>query len=125
VILALVDDLMFTSRIRTTAELLGVPVAFARSREAALREMRTRLPSMVIVDLNGRSTDPLGTLSAIQEDPALAAVRTIGFVSHVQGDLIDAARKAGAGEVLARSAFSARLAEILGAGTGSQERESL
>jgi hypothetical protein len=37
----------------------------------------------------------------------------VGFVSHVRADLIDAARSAGVGEVLARSAFTARLAEIL------------
>ncbi len=42
--------------------------------------------------------------------------RTIGFVSHVQSDVIDAARSAGVGEVLARSAFTARLADILKSG---------
>ncbi len=46
-------------------------------------------------------------------EPALAAIPTIGFVSHVQADLIDAARQAGVGEVLARSAFTMRLGEIL------------
>jgi len=46
-------------------------------------------------------------------DPALASIPTVGFVSHVQTDLIDAARQAGVGEVMARSAFTARLAEIL------------
>jgi CheY-like chemotaxis protein len=116
VILALVDDLMFTSKIKTTAGLLGVPVSFVRSRESALEKMHSSLPALVIVDLNGRSTDPLGTLSAIQRDPSLAGVRTIGFVSHVQGDLIEAARTAGIGEVMARSAFTARLAEIIGSG---------
>lgn len=112
-ILALVDDLMFTSKIKTTANLLGVPVAFVRSGVSALAEMRERPPALVIFDLNGRGTDPLGTLAAMQADPGLAAIPTIGFVSHVQADLIEAARQAGVGEVLARSAFTARLAEIL------------
>lgn len=107
---------MFTSKIKTTAGLVGVSVAFARSREAALDQMRASTPSLVIFDLNGGRMDPLGTVGAMKADPALAAIPTLGFVSHVQADLIDAARKAGIGDVLARSAFTARLADILTAG---------
>ena len=113
VILAVVDDLMFTSKIKATAGQVGVPVAFARSSGAALDQMRKDAPSLVIFDLNSTRTDPLGTVAAMRRDPALASIPTVGFVSHVQTDLIDAARQAGVGEVLARSAFTARLAEIL------------
>jgi len=115
-ILAIVDDLMFTSKIRTTAGQLGIPVRFARSAEAALADMRSGAPSLVILDLNSSRTDPLGTVAAMKQDAALASVPTVGFVSHVQTELIDAARRAGVDEVLARSAFTARLAEILGRG---------
>jgi PleD family two-component response regulator len=113
VILAILDDLMFTSKIKTAANQLGVAVTFARSPEAALSEMRKRAPSLVIFDLNNPRTDPLGTVGAMKGDPALASIPTIGFASHVQIDVIDAARKAGVDEVLARSAFTARLGEIL------------
>ena len=113
-ILAIVDDLMFTSKIRTTADQLGVPVKFARSADAALAEMRSEAPSLVIFDLNSSRTDPLGTVAAMKQDAALASIPTVGFVSHVQSELIEAARRAGVGEVLARSAFTMRLTEILG-----------
>lgn len=112
-VLAIVDDLMFTSKIKTTAALIGVPVTFARSRESALAEMRKSAPSLVILDLNSSRTDPLGTVGAMKGHAALAAIPTIGFVSHVQTELIEAARQAGVDEVMARSAFTARLAEIL------------
>jgi len=75
--------------------------------------MRKDAPSLVIFDLNSARTDPLATVAAMKGDPALASIPTIGFVSHVQTDLIDAARRAGIGDVMARSAFTARLAEIL------------
>jgi CheY-like chemotaxis protein len=104
---------MFTSRIKTTAGQIGVPVAFARSSGAALEQMRKDAPTLVIFDLNSSGTDPLGTVLAMRQDPALASIPTVGFVSHVQTDLIDAARRAGVGDVMARSAFTARLAEIL------------
>ena len=49
----------------------------------------------------------------MKEDPALASIPTVGYASHVQTDVINAARQAGVGEVLARSAFVQQLAEIL------------
>lgn len=112
-ILAVLDDLMFTSKIKTTATQLGVTVAFARSSQAALEAMRASAPSLVILDLNSPRVDPLGTVAAMRQDDALARIPTLGFVSHVQTELIDAARQAGVGEVLARSAFTMRLADIL------------
>jgi PleD family two-component response regulator len=112
-VLAVLDDLMFSSKIKTAAGQLGVPVAFARTSASALAEMRRAPPSVVILDLNNTRTDPLGMIAAMRADPALATVRTVGFVSHVDTALIDAARQAGITEVLARSAFTAQLAEIL------------
>jgi hypothetical protein len=49
----------------------------------------------------------------MRADPALSAIRTVGFVSHVDTAVIDAARQAGVTEVLARSAFTMQLADIL------------
>src|SRR6202163_4327277 len=112
-ILAVLDDLMFTSRIKTAASQLGVPIAFARSSAGALADMHKNPPSLVILDLNSPRIDPLGTIGAMKADPALAAIPTLGFASHVQTDVIEAARKAGVGEVMARSAFAQRLPEIL------------
>lgn len=115
-ILAIVDDLMFTSKIKATATQLGVPLTFARSSANALAEMRKSRPTLVILDLNSQRSEPLATLAAMKSDPALADIPSVGFVSHVQTDLIDAARQAGVGEVLARSAFTVQLPEILSRG---------
>jgi len=112
-ILAVLDDLLFTSKIRTTAAQLGVPLIFARSTEAAIGEMRRQPLALVIFDLDNPRTDPLGTIATMKSDSALAAIPTLGFVSHVHADLIDAARRAGIGDVLARSAFAANLPTIL------------
>jgi len=75
--------------------------------------MRKAAPALVIFDLNNPRTDPLGTVLAMKGDPALASIPTVGFVSHVQTDLIERARQAGMDEVMARSAFTTGLAEIL------------
>ena len=112
-VLAIVDDLMFASKIRAAAGQLGIPVAFARSSAAALAAVRESPPALVILDLNNPRTDPLGTVATLKRDPSTTAIRTVGYASHVLTEVIDAARQAGVDEVLARSAFTARLPEIL------------
>lgn len=104
---------MFSSKMKTAATQLGVPLTFARSSAAALAEMRKNAPTLVILDLNNPRTDPLGIVSAMQADPALSTIPTVGYVSHVDTDVINAARQAGVTEVLARSAFTMQLADIL------------
>lgn len=113
VILAILDDLMFTSKIRAAAQHAGVPIAFARSAQSALDQMRSLTPALAIFDLNNPRTDPIGTIAAMKADQALAAIPTLGFVAHVDADTIASARAAGADEVLARSAFVTQLPDIL------------
>lgn len=116
VILAILDDLLFTSKIKTAAKQLGVAIAVARSREDALSQMRAHQPSLVIFDLNNPRTDPIGIVEAMKADSSLAAIATVGFASHVQTDVIDAARNAGVDDVMARSMFTERLPQILARG---------
>lgn len=115
-ILAAVDDMLFSSKIRTTAKNAGIELVFARTPAEILDQARALRPSLVIFDLNSSKAAPIETVAALKRDPALAAIPTLGFVSHVQTDVIDAARAAGIDDVMARSAFAARLAEILLAG---------
>ncbi|HZP48403.1 MAG TPA: hypothetical protein VFB07_07715 [Vicinamibacterales bacterium] len=112
-ILAVLDDLMFTSRIKTAAAQLNVAVGFARSADAARAAMEAAPPSLVILDLDNPRIDPLGLVASMKSNPRLAAIPTVGFVSHVHTDVIQAARAAGVAEVMARSAFTQQLGEIL------------
>jgi PleD family two-component response regulator len=113
-ILAAVDDLMFSSRIRAAAEGVGADVRFARTTAEAAAIAAAEKPALVLLDLNARVVDPMSIVAAFKSNPLLAAVRVVGFVSHVQGDVIAAARAAGIDEVMARSSFTARLPELLG-----------
>lgn len=112
-IIAAVDDLLFSSKIRTVAKQLGATVVFARTPDAILQNVREHPSALLVIDLNGERMAPIQTLGAIRADPSLQSIRTVAFVSHVQTDLIEAAREAGAGTVMARSAFVASLPDIL------------
>jgi len=112
-ILAAVDDLLFTSKIRAAATQRGVDVVFARSPEDVIDQARALRPALAIFDLNSQRLQPLSTIAGLKADVSLARIRTMGFVSHVQVALIEAARSAGVDEVMARSAFAAKLGDLL------------
>lgn len=112
-ILCAVDDLIFSVKISTAARALAAPVFFERTPDMVLPRIREQRPSLVIFDLNSAKLRPLEVIAQMKADPTLSGIRTLGYVSHVQADLISAARNAGVDEILARSAFSERLGQIL------------
>lgn len=112
-VLCVLDDLLFSVKISTAAKILGADVHFERNPDAVVERVREQQPALVVFDLNSRKMRPLEQLAALRADPALATVPTLGFVSHVDAETIAAARSAGVGEVLARSAFADQLGAIL------------
>jgi len=112
-ILVAVDDMLFSSKIRTTAKQAGVEIQFARTPADILTQARALNPALVIFDLNSARIDSIATVKSLKSDNALAAIPTLGFVSHVQTDVIEAARQAGIDTVMPRSAFAGQLADIL------------
>jgi CheY-like chemotaxis protein len=108
-----VDDLMFSTKISAAAKAVQAKVTFERAPANVLSRIRSEHPALVIFDLNSSRLQPIETIAAIKADAGISATHTLGYVSHVQADVIAAARAAGCDEVLARSAFSDRLGEIL------------
>ncbi|NUR53537.1 MAG: response regulator transcription factor [Acidobacteria bacterium] len=115
-VLAAVDDFLFRSKIRAVAKHVGAEITFAQTPDDILTRAREQKPELAIFDLNSTRADPIATIAALKADPATRDVPTIGFASHVHTQLIAAARSAGADEVMPRSAFAAKLAEILSRG---------
>lgn len=114
-VLAGVEDLLFRSRIAAAAKAAGVDLWFARSAGELIANARASAPQLVIVDLNSPRLGPFDVVAALKADPALASVPIVGFVSHVQADMVARAREAGVDRVLARSAFVQQLPDLLGA----------
>jgi PleD family two-component response regulator len=111
-IVAVLDDLFFTVKINEAAKRAGQPVVFVKSEKDAL-DQAALLPSLVIIDLNCAAVDPLHLIRSLKADENLKKVLVIGYVSHVQGELKQAAQQAGCDMVLARSAFSQNLPQLL------------
>jgi DNA-binding NarL/FixJ family response regulator len=101
------------------AKHVNAEIAFAQSTDDLLAKAQELKPSLVIFDLNSQKLDAVTTIAALKKDAALAGIRAIAFASHVHVDLIDAARRAGADQVMPRSQFAGNLADILAAAAQS------
>jgi CheY-like chemotaxis protein len=112
-VIALVDDMFFASKIRAVAEHLGVSVRFARSINEALEAARTDAPLLIIADLHAQKCDPFALAEQLKMDETLRAVPLLGFFSHVQIALQQRAEQSGYDRIMPRSAFSKNLPEIL------------
>jgi CheY-like chemotaxis protein len=120
-VIAVVDDMFFASKIRATAEALGVNVSFPRSKEAVIEKLAQTqpdlilpaliLPPLILIDLHNQKLDTLELAREIKTQDS--TVTLLGFFSHVEVELQRKALSAGFDRVIPRSVFSRDLAEIL------------
>lgn len=118
-VLAAVEDLLFRSKISETANTLGIEAKFPRSPRKLVEQATASPPDLLVLDLNSSRFEPLKLLREVKSDEALRDVPVVGFLSHVQRELAVAARESGCDRVVARSAFTKDLPEILAGGGAS------
>lgn len=118
-VVAAVEDLLFKSKISETASTLGVEALFPRSPKKLVEKVHESPPDLLILDLNSARFEPLQLLEQLKSDEASRSVPVVGFLSHVQKDLAVAARESGCDRVVARSAFTRDLPEILAGDDGT------
>ena len=107
--LAIIDDLIFRSKLETVATQVGTPLTMATDAARALRTGGQW--SRVFVDLNLSAGDPLAMIRDLRQ--AYPDMPIIGYCSHVQQGLQQQALAAGCTTVLPRSAFVQQLPELL------------
>lgn len=108
----LVDDMFFIAKINGAAAERGRQIERVKSREQ-LEQLAANPPSLVIVDLNSDRISPIEAIEFLKSTPNLTAVPIVGFVSHVQTELIRNAQAAGCDYVVPRSAFNQLMNEIV------------
>ncbi len=111
-ILAVVDDIFFLAKIQQTARQLGITVE-AVPPDSLAASLRDNGDCGILLDLNHHSGKEIAVLAQIKNHPRTRSIPVVAFVSHVQTDLVQAARAAGCGRVMARSAFSQQLPVLL------------
>jgi CheY-like chemotaxis protein len=111
--LLLSRDLIFTSKVTSTARALGRRVLVAGDANLAATLIEQWRPLVVFVDLAaGALTEP-AVLLALRSVSG-RATPFVAFGSHVETDRLAAAAAAGCDPVLPRSRFTTELPELIG-----------
>ena len=112
-VIAAVDDMFFASKIRATAEALGVNIKFHRRLDSLVAAAVEQAPDLILVDLHNERLNGIELARELKANEGSRNIPLLGFFSHVQADLQRAAVEAGFDKVIPRSVFSRDLAQIL------------
>lgn len=110
-ITAIVNDLIFMTKIRNTAEYLGLTVGFVSSEGQVDRYSKNC--ELIVVDLESDFINPIDIIERLKANPETASTRLIAYLSHAGSNLKAQALAAGCDEVLSRYEFNSNLREIL------------
>ena len=113
IVISVIDDMFFASKIRAVAEAAGVEISFPRSLEAVVSKARETKPGLIVVDLHNQRIDPVALAQALKADEDLRSIKLLGFFSHVQTELQRNAVAAGFDQVVPRSVFARDLPTLL------------
>jgi len=111
-LVALMDDLMFLSRIREAARGTAVEVKSVRGAAELVAAARGNA-RLVVVDADTTRVPWRDALVALRADPEGRDIEVIAFLGHERADLAEAARASGASRVMARGAFVRELPRLV------------
>ena len=112
-VISVVDDMFFASKIRAVAEAVGAEISSPRTVEGIVSKARETKPRLILIDLHNQRIEPLTLAREFKSDDELRGIRLIGFFSHVETELQRNALAAGFDQVVPRSVFARDLPRIL------------
>ncbi len=116
--LMLCDDLIFFSRVSGAARAAGLTVRMVRTPADLLATARVAAPGGVILDVHNPGLDLPGLLTELKAACEVMP-RVTAYGSHVEAEVLRAARQAGCDRVLPRSQFVKELEGQIGSWLGS------
>ena len=111
-VVVVVGDMIFRTKIASTAHTVGLGVDFAESLNDFKSLTGVTSPSYVLIDLEQEDSLVAGVLdhvSQLSQRPQL-----LGYCPHVRQSVIEHAKTSGFDQVMTRSSFATNLPTILG-----------
>ncbi len=103
-------DLIWASKIKATADALGLAARPVRTPEMLTARLADTQPTALIVDMD-KGDEGLALIRKARA--ALPTLRIVAFGPHVAKELLQAARDAGASDVMTRGALEHNMEDVL------------
>jgi len=113
IVLALVPDLMFATRIESALGYLGYRPLIVKDAAGLLAAAHIQAPALVLVDLAAVGVDVPAAITALKASPVTRAIPLVAFGPHLDEAARAAARAAGADAVVANSKLALDLPGLL------------
>ena len=111
-VIALVEDPFWRSKIDNAVRSVGATSVFLLNPEEAAALLEPRGPVIIVVDLALKSS-PFEAISRLKKAKATATVPVVGYFDMARKDLKEKAIAAGFDDVLSRSSFAERFADLV------------
>lgn len=111
-VIALVEDPFWKTKIDNAVRSVGATTVFLSDPAAAAGAIDPSAPVIVVVDL-ALKAPPFEAVAGLKKAAATSSVPVIGYFDLARKDLKEKALAAGFDEVLARSSFAERFADLV------------
>jgi CheY-like chemotaxis protein len=107
------DNLLFSSGLVPALRRLGLTAVVVDQAAQVLSRARVVQPAAILLNLAARSLDGPARVRELKADPQLGSIPVVGYCGHLETELIAAGREAGCDIIVANSAVSGNLDDVL------------
>lgn len=111
-VIALVEDPFWRSKIDNAVRSVGATTVFLSDPAEAAGALEPGAPVIIVVDL-ALKMPPFEAMARLKKAKATAAVPVVGYFDMARKDLKEKALAAGFDDVLSRSSFAERFADLV------------
>ena len=111
-VVVLADDLFWKTKIDHATKSAQAPAVFISDPAGLVKAAEMGKTALVLVDLAIRQ-DPFAAIASLKNGPKTKGIYVVGWYEHVRKDLEKKGTATGCDEVMPRSAFSQKLADLI------------
>ena len=111
-VIALVEDPFWRSKIDNAVRSVGATTVFLSDPAEAAGVIEPGAPVIIVVDL-ALKTPPFEAIAGLKKAKATSSIPVVGYFDMARKDLKEKALAAGFDEVLSRSSFAERFADLV------------
>ncbi len=112
-ILVINNDLIWGTKIAEVVLQAGLQYVLAKTEQEAMDQTQRLQPSLIVIDLDVKSLDPMALIKRLKQDPELKKIPILGYTFHTDQATWQKGVAAGCDQVVARSALQQALGKAI------------